>query len=839
MWVRTGSADEIEGEEGISHFIEHLVFKGTKSFDVGEVAATVEASGGQINAYTSFDQTVFYVTLSKQFEDTGLKVISEMMGVPTFDPDEIDKEREVVVEEIKRGQDSVQRQASRLLFSTLYKGHPYEKPVIGYEENVRSFSPEKIQAYFSGRYNAKNMFLLIVGDFEEKNMKKKVEEHFGRLAVTPLRDSERPKWSPRKGSHIVVKEGKFKETLAYVTWPIPRANHRDIPALEVLAMILGQGESSRMYKYLRLKKASVLGAGAGLFSAKDSGFLALTASLKGDQQEEFFKDLGECLEEFLQNPPTLEELEKAKTNFFSEQFYSMETVDGLARKYGHFEDLFRDPDYLEEMLKVIQGLTAADLNEVFRKYLGPDHMTVVCLTEEGLQDEVRASSRAFLNAFKESFEKERPVEETSKKKGKFRSFRMPVGQGKAKGDLPFEVERIKGGATLIYRPSFDTPVVSLRMGHLGGARFETDGNFGATELLSRVWVSGSEKYSENQINEKMESLASSLSAFGGRHTVGVSLITLTSFLEDSLDVAMDVLKHPSFPSMPVERELRSMRDQLALRPDHPAQYCMLQFMQELFGDHPYGRDPFGGEEALKKLNADSVRSIWKKSMGREGLVISCSGAIEKERLLDLLDQSLGEWSGEPHPFHRVEFDGLKKDKEISKDFGKEQTHIVLGYPGLDLKDEDRYALNIIQAILAGQGGRLFIELRDKASLAYSVSPIRMEALETGYFGAYIGCTPSKRNRAIEMMRVEFHKISSEKVGEKELDRAKRYLMGRHDIDLQKNSSISSSLLFDQIYGTDPNETFEFSKHIEGISSDQVLRVAQKIFSQHSVLSIVS
>jgi len=838
MWVKTGSADELKGEEGISHFIEHLVFKGSKSFEVGEIAATVEASGGQINAYTSFDQTVFYVTLSKQFEDTGLKVISEMMGSPRFDADEIDKEREVVVEEIKRGEDSVHRQASRLLFSTLYKGHPYEKPVIGYEKNVRSFSSEEISGYFSGRYNPKNMFLLVVGDFHTKDMKVKIKEHFEQFKVSPLRKSKRPSWKPKEGNRIVVKEGKFKETLAYLTWPLPKASHKDMQALEVLALILGQGESSRLHKHLRLRKASVMGAGAGVFSAKDSGFMALTASLKGEQQAEFFADMAEALEEFMDVPPTKEELEKAKVNFFSEQFYSMETVDGLARKYGHYEDLFEDPDYFEEILKSIRSLEIKDLVQVSKKYLKPEKAVVVCMAQEGFAADVKVSARKLLKAYKTSFEKKRPTLK-SDSKGKFKGFRIPVGKGQLPETDYYELEKLSSGATLIYRPSFETPVVSLRAGHLGGARFENEGSFGAGELLTRVWGTGSLKFSENEINEKMEALASSLSPFGGRHTIGMSLTTLTSFFSQAMDVFGDVLRHPIFPENVLQRELQSMKDQLTMRSDNPAQYCMLQFMQELFKGHPYGRDPFGSLKDLEGLGAPQVTDIWSKSLGANGLVIACSGAIEKDHLIESLNEILHGWEGHAAPFPNIEFKGLKESAEVSENFSKEQTHIVLGYPGLDMRDEDRYALNIIQAVLAGQGGRLFIELRDKASLAYSVSPLRMEALEGGYFGAYIGCTPGKKDKAIEMMRVEFEKISTELIGDEELGRAKRYLMGRHDIDLQRNSSISSSLMFDQLYGTDPRETFEFAKHIEPIDAKEVLRVAKRIFDQPHVLSVVS
>lgn len=179
MWVKTGSADEVKKEEGLSHFIEHLVFKGTEKFKVGEIAAIVEGSGGELNAYTSFDQTVFYVTISKKFANVGLDVVSQMMGFPTFDSTEIDNEREVVIEEIKRGEDSPQRQIGQLLFSTAYKKHAYKVPVIGYADNIRKVSTKKIKNYFESRYVPRNMFLVVSGDFKSAEMKKEVESYFG------------------------------------------------------------------------------------------------------------------------------------------------------------------------------------------------------------------------------------------------------------------------------------------------------------------------------------------------------------------------------------------------------------------------------------------------------------------------------------------------------------------------------------------------------------------------------------------------------------------------------------------------------------------------------------
>lgn len=187
MWVKTGSADEKKGEEGISHFIEHLVFKGTEKFKTNEIAALVEGSGGELNAYTSFDQTVFYVTISKNFQNVALDVVSQMMGFPLFDAQEIDNEREVVIEEIKRGLDSQSRRSSQLMFSTVFKKHAYGLPVIGYEKNIKKFSPQKIKKFYQDRYNPSNMCLVVAGDFDTKKMQAEVESYFARFPKNKLR----------------------------------------------------------------------------------------------------------------------------------------------------------------------------------------------------------------------------------------------------------------------------------------------------------------------------------------------------------------------------------------------------------------------------------------------------------------------------------------------------------------------------------------------------------------------------------------------------------------------------------------------------------------------------
>jgi zinc protease len=833
MWVKTGSADEKKGEEGISHFIEHLVFKGTRKYKVGEIASAVEAAGGELNAYTSFDQTVFYVTISKEFQKVGLDVISEMMGFPHFDAKEIDNEREVVIEEIKRSHDSPHRQASRALFSSVYKKHPYGIPVIGYEDNIKNVSRDVLVSYFEGRYNPKTMTLVVAGDFKSAEMRKQIEQHFAKFKPSKLRVVKRAPVVPAKKPSLIIQTAPFNETIVHMAFPIPKATHKDIAALEVFALILGQGESSRLNQRLRLKDHAVNFAGSSVFVARDPGFFALSMSLN---EKDLAKALDAMVDEVgraLSAPPSAQELEKARTNLTSEQYYHLETVDGLARNFGHYQDLFGDPSYFDRFMKQVRSLKVNDVLKAARKYLNADQMTFVVMSpaeKEKIEKTVQEGLRNLQKTIKRQLKgKPALTKEKAPPKISWTFKKSPATKTNA------EKWTLDNGVTVITRPNFETPVINMRCASLGGSRLEGGTDRGAAELLSRTWTSGAGSLSEFEMSVRIDEMAASLSAFAGRNSQGLSMSCLRPFEKNMLDLFFTTLLQPAFESDAIAREKKSMIEHVKLRQDNPGQTCILEFMRTMFGDHPYGHDPYGDEASINQLTPQKVRELFNR---RKGLTIVASGAFDPKEFREQVKNALG---GTSFGQGKIETQAIKyPDKEVHvfRENPKQQSHLIVGYPGLDLKSPDRYVLQVMQAILAGQGGRLFVELRDKASLAYSVSPMRMEGLEGGYFGAYIGCSPEKAQTAIRMMHEEFDKLVDKLVPADELLRAQRYLIGKHDIELQKNSSLTSSILFDFIYGIDFMETYKYTERIRAVKSEDIRRLAESIFSKAPVKTLV-
>lgn len=836
MWVHTGSADEGKKEEGISHFIEHLVFKGSRQFKTGEIAQVVEGDGGQLNAYTSFDQTVFYVTISSAFTDTALKVIREMMGYPIFDPQEIDNEREVVLEEIKRGEDSPSRRATQKLFQTAYKKHPYGIPVIGYPVNIKNLSSKKIRQFYSERYSPENMTLVVAGSFENATMLKKLKDNFEQIPRTKVRRTKRAKEPLQKSPRISIEKTDFQISQLYISWPGAKATDKDAVLLDVLMLCLGQGESSRLVKVIRNQKALVQSIGSFSFATQDPGLVAISANLNHQKLDETLSEINLILEEVLSKPFTQDEISKAARSLESERYYSFETVDGTSQLIGGLYFNFADLKAFDKIMKQIDKVNASDLVRVARKYLRPERMSCVYLsksadakTDKTIKEFQKSFARTYKASAKVPLKKISPPRRT-----KIKWSVKKLGDGKAK---PQRID-LGGGARLLVLKTSDSPVVSCKAAFLGGIRAEPEKHAGVNELLSRVWTAGTKRLSEEDLNHQIESFASSLSSFGGRNSSGLSMTTLSSFASPMLNYFEQCFSEPAFFPDVIEREKIAMLEQLKNRDDNPSKLCMLKMMEEMFGRHPYHRDPYGSKESVSALNHLAVTEHFERIQNPKNLAFAVVGDVDLNewesrlrRLVKTAKQTEREWPP-------VESFQLKDDRKTFTQQKKEQTHLCLAYPGLTLSDPRRTTLDVMQSLLSGQGGRLFIELRDKASLAYTVAPIRMDGIDGGYFGTYIGCSPEKTNKALSMMKAELLKLAEESIPDEELDRAKRHLIGRHDIGLQRNSSVANDMVLNEIYGLPFDEYLHYSDRCLKVTAKQIQDLAQYLLSQNHVLTVI-
>lgn len=808
--ITVGSADEKEEEAGICHMIEHMLFKGTKKRKVGEIAQDVEAAGGDINAYTSFDQTVYYISMATRFMDVGLDILADAIQNPTFDKEELEKEKEVILEEIRRERDNPQRYISEILFQKAYDQHTYGRPIIGFEKTVKGVTQETLFHFFHRWYVPENTFFLVVGDFETEAMLKKIEAAFHTYQnlnwdrpVTPRQPE-----SKQRETKWAIQTDNIQSVHFSLSFHIPEITHDDIPSLDILSHILGGSESSRFEQTLKEKKHLVQSIHAYAYAPKDPGLFIIGGHLNTDKGPKAFQTLWEEVERFQQEGPTPEELKRAKLNIRASEIYEKETVGGQAGKYSYFLATAGQIDFEKKFFQQVQAATTEEITDVCRRYLSKENLTVALLVPEKefkkpWEDQIRKSLTA--------------IQGPSAKQKKLK------GATKAKPQLLV----LPNGVRLILQEDHSLPIVSLCLATLNGLRAETPATNGIFHLMSQTLTKGSKRRSALEIVEKIESMAGSLEGFSGKNTYGLRSEFLSDYSEAAIHLFFEVLLEPAWDPKEVAKEKRLTLEAIKNQEDALAQLAFHYFQKTLYPSHPYGMRTIGSRQSIPKLTPQQLDRCHRQALMGKSTVVSLVGDFQTDAMVTLLKEKLESLPKKGAAFRSPPIDPKpSKIQEVLFHREKQQAHLVLGFLADRVTDKSHYALVVLNTLLSGMGGRLFMELRDKRGLAYTVTSSLMEGFDPGYLAAYIGTEPAKVPQAIEGIKRELQKIQTEKVEIEEFRRTQNYLVGTYELSLQRSATRAQSYAFNELYGLGFQEVDRYPSKILEVQTEDVLKVAQ-------------
>ena len=808
VWVKTGSACEVEGEFGLAHVHEHMLFKGTERRQVGEIAGMVEAGGGDINAFTSFDETVYYIVSARRFLPMALDVLSDVMENSAFDPAELEKELEVVQEEIRRGEDSPSRVLSQNLFSAAYSVHPYGRPIIGTKQSVGSFTRDGILEFYRKWYSPDNMILVVVGDFDPEGIKDAVARTFGKIKKRKTPECELPAEPEQKRTRTFVIGRDVNTGYFSFAFHTPSASHADTPVLDVISGILGTGDSSRLYRKLKERNATVNDIYAYAYSLKESGLFFVGGVLDPGKVEKASKEIMAEIELVRNEPVGAEELARAKTNIERDFIRAKETMQGQARKLGYFEIETGDYAYERLYLERVRNVTPEDILRVAGKYLVRRNLTAGVLLPE---DETEGVEQGFRKALAS------PAGTRKKEKKE-----APPAQAE------FRKYELSNGIRVLMKRNPAVPLFSVHAAFLGGLRYEDESTNGISNFMSGMFIRGTSSRSAEDIAAQIEGLGGAVDGFSGKNSVGVTLSALSENFEGAMDIFSDVLLNPSFSDEEMERERREILAALERQEDNLTGKTVRNFLKTLFLKHPYRFNVLGTEENIDGFTSADIRRFYGKVIRPENMVISVAGDIDAEKTLGVLEKLFGGMKKggfeKIRPPSESALSGARETVELERD--KAQTHIIAGFHAPGFKSGDRYAFEVLNSVLSGQGGRLFIELRDKKSLAYAVTSFYVPGMEGGYFGVYIGTAPQKEKEALGAIRQQLELVL-EGVEEQELERAKNYIVGSFEIGLQRNSAQATTVGFDELYGIGAYEYRKYPEKILAVTAADVARVARK------------
>jgi zinc protease len=816
IWVKAGSVYEDEEEAGITHFIEHMIFKGTETRGPGEIAEAIEGAGGRVNAYTSYENTVYHATLSAEHWEMAFEVLADAVLHSVFDPVELEREKKVVLEEISMRYDRPNIRLFHELMATAYTTHPYRLPVIGNEEAINNFSRDRVLKYINQHYYPQNLTVVIAGDVKSQDVMEKVSAIMGSMPRAERETATLPAEPGQDEARVFTIKADIMQPQMAIAIPISEFDNPDTPALDVLAQIAGHGETSRLYRSIRDEKQLVYGINASAFTPTDPGMFEITAILEGSNMLEALEAALAELFRLKYFSVTNEELKRAKHSLESDFIFNMERVEGQARVIGSFEMMSGDPredSYVED----IRAVTHEDIMRVARKYFTEKAINVGFLleTDSGFEVDSEEIKKIIARAEDTAIHGESEAMLANTYLSRVHRFEL------------------ENGIVLLVREDDTVPTVGIRAVFPGGLRAETPVTNGAFSYINELLPKGTRSMTAKEVAEAVADMAGSITGFSGKNTFGIKADFLARFFPKGLKLVKDIIREPAFDPTEAEKIRPELLAQLKQQEDSLSSFAFQVFNRTLFEGHPYGLNSIGTVEAIKSFTPGALKEIYLQHARPADLVLAISGDVKAEETKDLVVSLFGDWqAGQTFSEEEIEEGILPPsflEKEIIREVirEKEQVHLVIGFLGAKLTDEDRFVLEVLDTILSGQSGRLFLELRDKQSLAYSLSSFSYFGLDTGAFGIYIGTSPEKRELAVSSIWHELKLMREEPVGEEELNRAKNILISQYELAMQTHSSQALELGLNEMYGLGQDFGNKYIQAIREIDAAKVLQVARK------------
>ncbi len=830
VWIGVGSTDEGPGEEGLAHVLEHMLFKGTKRRAVGEIARDVERAGGQINAWTSFDETVYYVTLASRFQDQGLDILADAVQHAALDGEELARELMVIREEIRMGEDSPEQVLVKDLFGRVFRRHPYKRPVIGFDKTVRGFTRKKVVDFYRRWYIPGNIVFSIAGDFEPERMLRQVQAAFGGFSSRGAAPrGARPAEPLQKQPRFSLSVRPVGEAHLALAFPIPGLTHEDVPALDLLAAVLGQGMSSRLEGKIRREQGLVTDIRAMAYTPRDLGVFAVFANCGEHQIQRAHVAIVKELADLVKRPVSSDELKKAKVMIESESIYTEETVDGLARKSAFYLMHAGDVDFEQKYVAAIGGLSAGDLMSTARRYFAGPRATVSVVSPDPARRRARAKvawirGRGTSRTIDKEVLRDKLVSSLSGlERGAFRAVPVAVVPKPT-----VKVVTLSSGDRLIVRRDPSSHIVAARAAYMGGLRLEPRKQAGLFSLMAGMLVRGTSTASAGEVARRMDRLACSISGFSGRNTFGVHGEFLSSNYAQGFSLMADCLRRPSFPDREVAREKQLLLEDILESRDNPSKQAFLLFYETMYGSHPYSRLSFGTEESVGGLDANVLRRGLRATAVPGEMVMAVVGGVEADEVVALAETYL---APETAPGRRWRDPGavrsLRGPRQATRDLPKEQSHLIVGFPGTTITAADRFAVEVLVEMLGGHGGRLFEQVREIHGLAYSVTAISMEGIDPGYVVLYAGTAPGGEAAVVAAMTREVERICRHRPPSREVQRVKRHLIGSRAIAWQRTATRAASMSLDELYGNGFDAAEHYAEAIDGVRGDDVVEAARR------------
>jgi zinc protease len=823
VWYRVGSRNEHTGITGVSHLLEHMMFKGTRRYATGEIARTLFLNGAAFNASTFYDWTNYYETISADRVELAMEIEADRMVNSRIDKADLDAEMTVVRSELEGGENNPGRLLLKAVTAAAFDAHPYQWPVIGWRSDVENMPRDAIYHYYKTHYGPNNATVVMVGDFDTAQALALVRKHFGKIPSIPLPPPVYTVEPPQRGERRITVRRAGSLPMAMIVYKIPPPSHPDYYALDLLVMVLGEGRASRLYQSL-VEKQLATRADASAISLRDPFVLLFSATARpGTTAEQLEAALQEEVERVKNAPVTADELARAKSQVEADFVFQADSVTAQARQLGYWA-MVDDWRYLTTYLDRIRAVTPETIQEVARKYLLRDGSTVGLFVPTADAPPVGGPP---------------PREASARVEKAARGDRLlPLPKPSTLRAAPRDVTRFRldNGITVVVQENATNPTFALMASVVAGGVVDPPDLPGVASMTAAMLTRGTTTRNALEFATALESVGASLNATANALTTTVTGRAQSKDFGLLMELFTEMLRQPAFPAGDLERVKGQTLAALERERTDPGRLAGRAFERVIYPTGNPLRPPTLDEAraAAARVSREDVEGFYRRRYGPDRMIVVIAGDVKAERVREALTARFGSWSPNPSARSLPEIDVPLQERAETAVIpvpDKSETTIVWGHAGgLRRKDPDFYATQALNLVLGGGGAlnsRLGNIIRDEQGLAYNVYSYFDANLYPGPFQVGLGTNPANARRAITSLEAEIRRIREQGITRRELDEAVAYLTGRFPLRLETNAGLADILWSMEFYELGPDYIERYADYYRAVTVEQVNDAARR------------
>lgn len=795
IWVGVGSVNEDPSLNGIAHFFEHMIFKGSEK-RLGLVDQEVDSLGGQTNAATSFDWTHYYINVPSEQIDQAIDILIDSLVNGAFPADELELERNVVLREGGQRDDNPNSFLGREFYQAFYGDSLYGLSILGTPESLGNITREAFLDFLATYYVPNNMTVVVVGDIDSDAILAMLEEKLGGLEGQALPDFAPKMPTPRTEPEIIEIERDVSLGYLIYGWPAPSINEPDdVVAMDVLLQVFSGGRGSRFYQNIVKALGIVNRANAGYFTTNYPGVFTVSAEFPYENRALVEQALFVELQRILDGDLSEAELARAKTILISADQFSHETNTGLAQSLGFYSVVGDDYTFALDYQDKIRAITVADILAVARKYIDLDAYLQMVL--------------------------------------------IPQGQAETATAAMDDLITLDNGLRLILREDPGTDTVAIQTFVGTGTVVERAEQAGISQFTQRLLLRGTQSLSEEALFEQIENLGASLSQSQLPDMGNLALVATTETWQEALPLYLDTLLTPAFSPTEFQSVKEEMLRTLQARADDNFSLISDNLQKALYGDGGYGNPELGTVETISNLTLDDVKTFYSTYYIPNNMVISAAGNFNAALLRKKLEARLSSLTpGADNLRLAQSVQPLNENTSVAAEKESNLTWFMLGFPAPSVADPDYPAMKVLNSVLGGgMSSRLFSILRDDQGLAYSTSSYYPSRAGESHFVTYVIALPENAELAKEGMLAILQDIKENGISTEELERAINKEIGSFVLRRETAQRRAYDIGWYEMLGAGIELDATYPDRLRAVTAEDVQRVAETYLTTYVLSSV--